>query len=265
MITFVQPAFLWLLLLLVPLWALALLDPRRVPALRRWLSLGLRSIIFAALVLALAGAQAVQRSSNLTTVFVIDNSDSVAPALRAKADQYVQTALDHMPPDDQAAIVVFGKDAVVERAPSGDRQFARTSVAPPSDQTDVHRALQLALAMLSVHSPDALRRAVGAGDADALTLVPGVGRKGAARLVLELRGKLGVGGAAAFEPPAGGEPGRAAYAEVREALAALGCQPAEIKAALESLPADAGELPTEELLRLALRNLGPGGVARSAR
>jgi Holliday junction DNA helicase RuvA len=124
---------------------------------------------------------------------------------------------------------------------------------------------KLALAMLSVHSPDALRRAVGAGDADALTLVPGVGRKGAARLVLELRGKLGVGGDAAFEPPAGGEPGRAAYAEVREALAALGCQPAEIKAALESLPADAGELPTEELLRLALRNLGPGGVARSAR
>lgn len=123
---------------------------------------------------------------------------------------------------------------------------------------------KLALAMLSVHSPDALRRAVSAGDADALTLVPGVGRKGAARLVLELRGKLG-GGDGAFEPPAGGETGRAAYAEVREALAALGCQPAEIKAALESLPADAGELSTEELLRLALRNLGPGGVARGAR
>jgi Holliday junction DNA helicase RuvA len=111
---------------------------------------------------------------------------------------------------------------------------------------------KLALAVLSVHSPDALRRAVSAGDADALTLVPGVGRKGAARLVLELRGKLGEGD---VEPPveAGG---RAAYAEVREALGALGYGPAEIKAALAVLPPDAGERSTEELLRLALRGLG---------
>jgi len=122
---------------------------------------------------------------------------------------------------------------------------------------------KLALAILSVHSPDALRRAVSAGDADALTLVSGVGRKGAARLVLELKGKLG--GDGAYELPAEGGGGRAAYAEVREALAALGCAPAEIKAALESLPADAGELSTEELLRLALRNLGPGGTARGGK
>ena len=114
---------------------------------------------------------------------------------------------------------------------------------------------RLALALLSVHSPDALRRAVSADDAAALTLVPGIGRKGAARLVLELKGKLGDG---APELPA--DPGgRPAYAEVREALAALGYAPAEIKAALESLPEDAGTLPTQELLRLALRGLAPGG------
>src|SRR6185503_13072964 len=97
---------------------------------------------------------------------------------------------------------------------------------------------KLALAVLAVHAPDALRRAVTAGDADALTLVPGVGRKGAARLVLELKGKLGDG---PVEIPA--EPGvRPAYADVREALGALGYGPAEVKTALETLPADAGEL-----------------------
>jgi holliday junction DNA helicase RuvA len=111
---------------------------------------------------------------------------------------------------------------------------------------------KLALAVLSVHSPDALRRAVSAGDADALTLVPGVGRKGAARLILELRGRLGDGEP---EPPVEAA-GRPAYAEVREALGALGYGPAEIKAALAALPADAGALATEELLRLALRGLG---------
>jgi Holliday junction DNA helicase RuvA len=111
---------------------------------------------------------------------------------------------------------------------------------------------KLALAVLSVHSPDALRRAVAAGDADALTLVPGVGRKGAARLILELRGRLGDGEP---EPPVE-VAGRPAYAEVREALGALGYGPAEVKAALAALPADAGALATEELLRLALRGLG---------
>jgi Holliday junction DNA helicase RuvA len=113
---------------------------------------------------------------------------------------------------------------------------------------------KLALAVLSVHSPDALRRAVSAGDADALTLVPGVGRKGAARLVLELRGRLG-GGDGDPEPPVD-TAGRPAYAEVREALGALGYGPAEIKAALAALPPDAGAQATEELLRLALRGLG---------
>ncbi len=114
---------------------------------------------------------------------------------------------------------------------------------------------KLALALLSVHSPDALRRAVSAGDVDALTLVPGIGRKGAARLMLELKGKLGDGAPDLPADPAA----RPAYAEVREALAALGYAPAEVKAALEALPEDAGALPTQELLRLALRGLAPGG------
>ncbi|HEY4727086.1 MAG TPA: Holliday junction branch migration protein RuvA, partial [Actinomycetes bacterium] len=97
-----------------------------------------------------------------------------------------------------------------------------------------------------------LRRAVSAGDADALTLVPGIGRKGAARLLLELKGRLGDG-----EPDLPVETdGRPAYAEVREALGALGYGPAEIKTALAALPPDAGTHSTEELLRMALRGLG---------
>lgn len=55
---------------------------------------------------------------------------------------------------------------------------------------------RLALAMLAVHRPDALRHAVAAGDADALTLVPGIGRKGAQRILLDLKDRLGSPGAA---------------------------------------------------------------------
>ena len=50
---------------------------------------------------------------------------------------------------------------------------------------------RLALAMLAVHAPDALRRAVATEDLEALTLVPGIGKKGAQRIVLELKDRLG--------------------------------------------------------------------------
>ena len=50
---------------------------------------------------------------------------------------------------------------------------------------------RLALAMLAVHAPDVLRRAVSTEDLGALTMVPGIGRKGAQRIVLELKDRLG--------------------------------------------------------------------------
>ncbi|HEX6290625.1 MAG TPA: VWA domain-containing protein [Herpetosiphonaceae bacterium] len=151
-VSFVQPVYLWLLLLLVPLWLLALVSPLRVTPWRRRTSLGLRTVILSTLVLALAGAQFVQPASHTATVFVVDNSDSVAPATRARADQYIQSALSRMPRGDRGGIVVFGGDAVVERAPSENRQFVRTTVVPPSDQTDIGRALRLALAILPSES-----------------------------------------------------------------------------------------------------------------
>jgi Holliday junction DNA helicase RuvA len=114
---------------------------------------------------------------------------------------------------------------------------------------------KLALAVLGVHAPDALWRAVHAGDVDALTLVPGIGRKGAAKLVLDLKGRIGdLDLAVVAEHDA-----RPVYAEVRDALGALGYGPAEIRSALETLPPDAGERPAQEVVKLALRALADAG------
>ena len=63
---------------------------------------------------------------------------------------------------------------------------------------------RLALAMLATFSPDGLRRAVAAADVTALTAVPGIGRKGAQRIVLELAGRLGSPDDAASAAVAGG-------------------------------------------------------------
>jgi Holliday junction DNA helicase RuvA len=108
----------------------------------------------------------------------------------------------------------------------------------------------LALAILSTHGPDDLRRVVLEGDLDALTLVPGVGRKTAARLLLELKSRLDV--PETDGATAGGPPG-SSRAEVRAALAALGYQPDEVRRALGDLPPE-GDVTT--LVRTALQTLG---------
>jgi Holliday junction DNA helicase RuvA len=105
---------------------------------------------------------------------------------------------------------------------------------------------KVALGILSVLSPDALRRAVASGDGDALTLVPGVGRKVAGRVVLELKDRLGSAGDGVATGP---------IAEVREALLALGLSAQEAREALSALAPD-GDRPVEELLREALRSVG---------
>src|SRR6202012_672770 len=68
---------------------------------------------------------------------------------------------------------------------------------------------RLALAMLAVHSPDALRRAVAGEALRALTMVPGIGKKGAERIVLELRDRLGPPGEISAAGVPGGRPQQA--------------------------------------------------------
>ena len=111
----------------------------------------------------------------------------------------------------------------------------------------------LAMAILAVHRPDALREAVAADDADALCLVPGVGRKTAVRLLLELKSRLDVPeGDPAIMLTSGAGSSRG---EVREALAALGYGPDEIHTATRELPVD-GDV--QLLLKDALGRLAVG-------
>jgi Holliday junction DNA helicase RuvA len=107
---------------------------------------------------------------------------------------------------------------------------------------------KLALAILSFHAPESLERAIATSDVDALGLVSGVGKKTAARIVLELRDKVGV-----IAEPVQTSTAASSLAEVREGLKNLGYSTQEIQEALAGLPTD-GDAPT--LLRHALRTLG---------
>ncbi|MBO0595985.1 Holliday junction branch migration protein RuvA [Nesterenkonia sp. E16_7] len=115
---------------------------------------------------------------------------------------------------------------------------------------------KMALAVLAVHTPHEVHQAIAESDTDAFTRVPGIGKKTAQRILLELAGKL------VIDPPT---PTAAAPAEpevavqVREALVSLGWTEKDARTAVEKLLAAQPELLTADVstvLRQALRSLG---------
>ena len=151
-----------------------------------------------------------------------------------------------------------------------------------ADERDSFRTLmsakgvgaKLALAMLAVHTPNTLRRAIASQDIAALTRVPGLGPKGAQRVILDVADKLGPVTGDDRDPalpgpetPGGGDPesswdGAAPNADVVAALVQLGWNEAAARQAVTAVEADyaeGGESPDMAvLLRASLRWLGGG-------
>ncbi len=114
---------------------------------------------------------------------------------------------------------------------------------------------KVALATLSALSADDLAAAVAAEDVALLSGVPGIGRKTAQRICLELKDKMGVPELAGA--PGGDGAGVAASAEATEALLSMGFSAAEVAAALRGFEGDGSD--PQVLLRHALRRLGGSG------
>ena len=113
-----------------------------------------------------------------------------------------------------------------------------------------------ALSILSAHTPEALTMAILSGDEKALTVAPGIGKKIAQRVILELKDKLAKE-SADFELPV--RPGAAVPAgedklsDAAAALGVLGYGTAEINYALKGV--DVSALSTEEIIKAALKNM----------
>jgi Holliday junction DNA helicase RuvA len=112
-----------------------------------------------------------------------------------------------------------------------------------------------ALGILSFTAPDAFRVAVLRQDVKALTRLPGVGKKTAERLLLELRDKLGVSAEGKDSPADGFSDGAASGArdEAAQALLALGYSGGEIMPVLKKV--DTGLMTTQEIVKAALKGL----------
>lgn len=106
---------------------------------------------------------------------------------------------------------------------------------------------KVTLAILGAISPAAFRAALAQDDKDLLTSVPGVGRRSAERIILELKERLGVAGTTWDNG--------SKMAEVRDALVGLGYSPAELRGILERTFAQAPQAEVQQLVKAALKEL----------
>ena len=139
----------WVLLLLLAIPAAVIIGwpRRRFQRVRGWASLLLRLLILSLVILALAGASVVRASDQLAVVFLLDRSDSIGAGARQAQEDYLREALAAMPPGDQAAVVAFGANALVERPMSEGGDLNPLRSTPLSGNTDLEEAIALGTAL----------------------------------------------------------------------------------------------------------------------
>ncbi len=146
-VSFIYPQSLWLLLIIPLTIALALLGPRRPNKRRFRMGLALRSLILLSLIFAIAGFQIHLKTDVLTTIFLLDVSDSITTQQQADAENLIRLAIQDMPANDRSAVILFGKDALVETLVSEENSLNEFTSIPVTSQTNIADALQLALAL----------------------------------------------------------------------------------------------------------------------
>ncbi len=140
-----------LLLLFIP-YLIWLARPRRGGTLRDWFALIVRIGILILLSLSLAGTQVVRADDELAVVFLIDASDSINEQQADQAESFVRGVVESLGADEQAAVVLFGADALVERPMSGLAELAPVTSLPQSLHTDLAEAIRLGLALFPAGS-----------------------------------------------------------------------------------------------------------------
>ncbi|MGD8605336.1 MAG: VWA domain-containing protein, partial [Anaerolineales bacterium] len=145
---FVRPEWLWFLAFIPLAIFLAWIGAYRQSGKRFWWGLALRSVIFTTLILALSGFQVRRTIDTVSTIFVVDISDSVLPEEQARAEDLVRQTVADMPSGDRAGVILFGQEALVERLVDEESTLAEFGSIPATSRTNLAAALQLAMAIM---------------------------------------------------------------------------------------------------------------------
>lgn len=114
-----------------------------------------RVVILVSLSLALLGARWTQPTRDLTIIYLLDRSASTRGAWEAALD-FVAEAIARKAPRDEVGIVVFGREAYVDRLPSADPRWSVVATQPHADATNIEQAIRLAAALIPEDSPGRL-------------------------------------------------------------------------------------------------------------
>ena len=150
---FDHPGYLWLLLALPLLWWMGFSSLAALGKFRRWFALAMRTIVWTAIVMAMAGVQLVWVSDRVTVMYLLDQSESIPIAKRQVMLDYVTRNVrrhrDRVR-EDRAGIIVFGRDAAIELPPYDDEIMVRRLEGLPdgTDATNLESALGLAQASM---------------------------------------------------------------------------------------------------------------------
>ncbi len=148
---FIQFSYPWFLLfgVILPLvWYISSRSRAVLSPYRKKIALTLRLVILSLLVLSLAGARISLPTRSESVFFLVDASDSITPANKEFAREYVQRSLQSMKRGDQAGIILFGKEALIESLPQPQLRLSYFHSKVNPYQTDIEQALQLAIANL---------------------------------------------------------------------------------------------------------------------
>ncbi len=158
-----SPWYLTLLALLPLLWYFSARSLAILGRVRCWTVIGLRSIVLALLVIALADVQTVRTDDRLTVIYLLDQSLSIPADRREAMVEYVDRAiLEHREDQDRVGVIVFGGDAAIEIPPfDDDVQVLKVGTELDAEHTNLADAIKLAQASFP---EDAAKRIVLVSD-----------------------------------------------------------------------------------------------------
>lgn len=113
---------------------------------RKRLAFALRFLLAGALIFALSGPESRRRNEGTCTIFLLDRSDSISDADRAKQIQFVDDALKSLSPNDLASVIVFGKEPSVETSAARLTNLGRVQSVVDGSSSDLAAAIRLASA-----------------------------------------------------------------------------------------------------------------------